>query len=159
MKNLILNATILVLGILVAMLLTKLDFVFGIPSFQSNLAMLIGGLILAGGLFLRFWAVSLFHTRNMRVIALGKPQPLLLKTGPYTFSRNPLYVGIGSICLGLGLIFGSISATIFAALVFVGWDLYVRLFEEKILEKAFGAEYELYKNEVPRWFKIGFIKI
>ena len=159
MKNLLLNGIILILGVVVAILLTKLDAELGIVSFRSSLSMLIGGTILLSGLSLRFWAVSLFHNRNMRVIAIGRPQPFLLKVGPYTFSRNPLYLGIGSIALGFGLIFGSISATIFAILVFIGWDLYIRLFEEKILERVFGAEYILYKNEVPRWLKIGFIKI
>jgi protein-S-isoprenylcysteine O-methyltransferase Ste14 len=49
-------------------------------------------LLLALGFLLRVWATVYFYRHSMRVISL-EPQTALITSGPYRFSRNPLYLG------------------------------------------------------------------
>lgn len=52
---------------------------------------------------------------------------------------------------GAAILFGSISGLILSILIFIGWDLLVRLREEKQLEQHFGEEYLKYKKATRRW--------
>lgn len=158
LRNAILNIGVVVLSIFICILLTKLDALIGARSFQSLLTMFLGAVFLLVGISLRFWATALFHQHDMRVLNLT-PQKTFLKEGPYRFSRNPLYVGIVSIFFGAALFFGSPSAIVAAVLNFFFWDIALRKFEEKDLEHVFGATYAEYKKAVPRWIRIGPIKI
>ena len=157
LKNAVLNIGVVVLSILICILLTRLDALTGAGNFQSMLTTLFGSAFLLVGLYLRFWATFLFHQNSMRVINLT-PQKTLLTTGPYRFSRNPLYVGIVSIFFGVALFFGSPSAIVAAVLNFFAWNFTARI-EEKELEYVFGVAYVEYKKEVPRWIRIGSIRI
>lgn len=157
-KNAILNIGVVLLSIFICILLTKLDILIGAKSFQSLLTVLFGVAFLLVGVFLRFWATSLFHGHDMRVLNLT-PQKTPLTEGPYRFSRNPLYVGIVSIFLGVALFFGSPSAIVATVLNFFVWDFMLRKYEEKDLERVFGATYAEYKKAVPRWIHLGLIKI
>ncbi len=105
-----------------------------------------GGLVLLfAGMALRIWAQSYIHHRLKL--------PLELTTGgPYQLVRNPLYVGNALVCA---------SATFFAMLpwlapfiliwCFAVYSLVVR-YEEGWLRELYGAPYERYLKEVPRWF-------
>jgi protein-S-isoprenylcysteine O-methyltransferase Ste14 len=76
---------------------------------------------------------------------------VLLQSGPFRLSRNPLYVGLVALDAGLALLAGSVWALLFvpvgiAALV---WGA-IRP-EERYLAGKFGAEYEAYRARVRRW--------
>lgn len=135
------------------LIVKKLDSLLGIKDFYSAPSVIVGIFILTIGFILRIRASFIFYQNNLKVISL-RPQQTFVKSGPYKFSRNPLYLGIIGIILGLALLFGSPNGVIFSFLVFLSWDLYARLFEEKTLERKFGEDYLQYKQEVPRW--IGF---
>lgn len=88
----------------------------------------------------------------------GTPAPIappkrLVVTGFYRYVRNPMYVGFFAGWLGLWVVFGSANkATIAVAAVFVLCVvLFVLLYEEPILRKMFGADYEEYCRNVRRW--------
>jgi len=88
----------------------------------------------------------------------GTPAPFvppqkLVVVGFYRYVRNPMYVGFFAGWIGLWIIFGraSLPAIIVAALVIVGVALFVRVYEEPTLRRLFGAAYELYCRNVPRW--------
>ncbi len=76
----------------------------------------------------------------------------LIRSGPYSMVRNPMYLGI--ILIGLGTVFFILelwAAAIFAVLfILCYWQLFVK--EEKILQEAFGSQYSEYKKRVPRIF-------
>ena len=88
----------------------------------------------------------------------GTPVPIappkrLVVVGPYRYVRNPMYLGFFIGWIGLWVVFGRanpITVTT-AAAVIVGVALFVRLYEEPRLRKAFGAAYEEYRSNVPRW--------
>ena len=88
----------------------------------------------------------------------GTPAPVapptrLVVVGFYRHVRNPMYVGFFVGWVGLWMVFGraNLRAIAVAAVVVVGAALFVRLYEEPTLRRMFGAEYEEYCRNVPRW--------
>jgi len=88
----------------------------------------------------------------------GTPAPMappqrLVVVGFYRYVRNPMYVGFASGWIGLWIIFGHANPWAIAAVaaVAVGVYLFVRLYEEPTLRGKFGADYEEYCRNVPRW--------
>jgi protein-S-isoprenylcysteine O-methyltransferase Ste14 len=86
----------------------------------------------------------------MRVIATV-PQGTLLTSGPYRYSRNPLYLG-GNVFIffGTGVLLGSPIAVAITALHLPFMNLFIHR-EERQLEKRFGAEWLRYRHSVRRW--------
>lgn len=87
---------------------------------------------------------------------VGTPAPFappknLVVSGFYSFVRNPIYVGIGAAITGQGLLLGQPKLFGLAALGAVPVVAFVRLYEEPTLARKFGAEYESYRANVPRW--------
>ena len=88
----------------------------------------------------------------------GTPAPVappkrLVVVGFYRHVRNPMYVGFAAGWIGLWVVFGHASpaAIIIAATVAVGMHLFVVFYEEPVLRKKFGLEYEEYCRNVCRW--------
>jgi protein-S-isoprenylcysteine O-methyltransferase Ste14 len=86
----------------------------------------------------------------MRVISL-EPQATLITSGPYRFSRNPLYLG-GNVFIFFGAapLLGSPTALVVTALHIPLMDRFIRR-EEEQLERNFGDEWRSYKRRVRRW--------
>ena len=88
----------------------------------------------------------------------GTPAPFappqrLVVVGFYRYVRNPMYVGFIVGWVGLWVIFGRASRTalIVALVAVVGVALFVKFYEEPTLRGKFGADYEEYCRNVPRW--------
>ena len=150
LKSILHNIGVVIVGLGIALLGTKVDSFLGIGDFRSTLTAIPGGLLIAGGFLIRVWATYYFYMHRMRVIALS-PQQALLTSGPYRFSRNPLYLG-GNVFvfLGAALLLGSLTALLFTVLHLPLMDLFIRR-EEKQLEQTFGEEWLRYKDQVRRW--------
>ena len=104
-------------------------------------ALLIGGSISLLGLALRGWAAG--HIRKNAELATS---------GPYAFTRNPLY--LGSFLLGLGFTIASgrlVLGLLFAAL-FLGIYLPVMRVEASTMAELFGEKFEKYGRSVPLFF-------
>ena len=104
-------------------------------------ALLVGASISLLGLAIRAWAAG--HIRKNAQLAIS---------GPYAFTRNPLY--FGSFLLGLGFTIASGRwwlALVFAAL-FLGIYLPVMRVEAKTMAEMFGEQYQAYKAAVPMFF-------
>jgi protein-S-isoprenylcysteine O-methyltransferase Ste14 len=105
------------------------------------LSLAVGGAISILGLAIRAWASG--HIRKNDALATS---------GPYAYSRNPLY--LGSFLLGLGFTIGSgwwPLGIAFAAL-FLGIYFPVMRVESATLAEIFGAAYRRYASEVPLFF-------
>jgi protein-S-isoprenylcysteine O-methyltransferase Ste14 len=150
LKSILHNIGVVAVGLGIALLGTKVDSLLGIGDFRSTLTAIPGGLLIAGGFLIRVWATYYFYMHRMKVIALG-PQQALVTSGPFRFSRNPLYLG-GNVFIffGAALLLGSLTALLFTALHLPLMDLFIRR-EEKQLEQAFGEGWLRYKNQVRRW--------
>lgn len=105
------------------------------------LTLLVGGVISLIGLAIRAWAAG--HIRKNETLA---------RSGPYAFTRNPLY--LGSFILGLGFTIGAgrwVLAIVFVAL-FLGIYLPVMRVESRTMAEMFGDEYRQYALHVPLFF-------
>jgi protein-S-isoprenylcysteine O-methyltransferase Ste14 len=78
------------------------------------------------------------------------PKELVVK-GIYRFVRNPMYVGVSLILLGEALLFGAPALLLYAAVVGVGFHLFVVFYEEPTLGRRFGESYQRYCARTPRW--------
>ncbi len=102
------------------------------------LTLLVGGLVAILGLILRAWSAG--HIRKNAALATS---------GPYAYTRNPLY--LGSFILGLGFTIASarpLLGLLFAAL-FLGIYLPVMRVEAETLVGIFGDDYRRYARAVP----------
>ncbi|MGD8385312.1 MAG: isoprenylcysteine carboxylmethyltransferase family protein, partial [Lysobacterales bacterium] len=79
------------------------------------------------------------------------PATTLVTGGLYRYTRNPMYLGMTLMLLGMALLLGSVTALApvagFARVIHKRFVLP----EEAFLEKAFGQAYLDYKLRVRRW--------
>lgn len=87
---------------------------------------------------------------------LGTPAPLyptkrLIVSGLYRYTRNPMYLSVAAVIFGQALLLGSGALLIWAVIVCLGFDLFVRLYEEPTLRRSYGVQFATYCASVPRW--------
>ncbi len=92
------------------------------------------------GEILRTWASGYIHKDEV-----------LARDGPYSFVRNPLYLGSFFVGLGISITGGWLWVVIFIIFFLVVYTNLI-LYEEEKLEKIFGNEFNEYKKSVPRLF-------
>ena len=109
------------------------------------------GVMLIGlGLILMFWAVALFRLAGTTPNPT-KPTTAFVVRGPFRFTRNPMYLGLTLLCIGVGLEADAIWVVLLAILAAVAVQVLVIAKEEPYLERKFGADYRAYRERVGRW--------
>lgn len=128
---------------------TRLDFAIhgaGPGLLQTSL-----GAALAGcGLLLMFWGMATFIRARTAVIP-RHPARALVAHGPYRFSRNPMYVGLSALYVGLALLINWAWPLVTLPIVLIVLTTAVIRREERYLRRAFGDDYEAYCRRVRRW--------
>ena len=119
----------------------------GISRILALCFFVIGGLIYA-------WCLWDFAT-----FGRGTPAPIdapkkLVVRGLYRYSRNPMYLGVLTVITGWALFFLSANVLLYALIMTVSFNLFVRFYEEPHLRNLFGSEYDEYSKRVDRWFSI-----
>ncbi|TFG74771.1 MAG: isoprenylcysteine carboxylmethyltransferase family protein [Thermodesulfobacteriales bacterium] len=74
-----------------------------------------------------------------------------ITSGPFKISRNPIYLGMTIILIGVETVLGSLSPYIFPVIFVVIINILIIPVEEKDLENKFGEKYLEYKTKVRRW--------
>jgi protein-S-isoprenylcysteine O-methyltransferase Ste14 len=98
----------------------------------------------------------LWTALDFAIYGKGTPAPIdmpkvLVVHGLYRFTRNPMYISVLCVLLGESLLFYSKALLGYAAIVTVGFNIFVLIQEEPTLRRKMGPAYENYCNEVPRW--------
>jgi protein-S-isoprenylcysteine O-methyltransferase Ste14 len=107
-------------------------------SRPESLILLIGGVVAVTGLLIRAWASG--HIRKNAELAVS---------GPYSFTRNPLYFGSFLLVVGFGIAAGVWWLGVLFALLFLAIYLPVMRAESQELRQIFGESYEKYAQTVP----------
>jgi protein-S-isoprenylcysteine O-methyltransferase Ste14 len=109
-----------------------------------------GAAMLAAGCALNVWALIERRRRTSGRFQLEQPTSLVT-TGPYAFSRHPMYLGWWLIHAGAGVLRGSVwvAATVPVAVLLEHFGGSVA--EERGLRRRFGGEYARYAERVPRY--------
>jgi len=126
-----------------------LHFVWPMP-FVPSLAKPFGALIaiLAATLFI--WSIRTFRSAGTPVPG-NRPTTVIVKVGPYRFSRNPIYLAFSLLQAGiaLGVNDAWVLITLLPAISVMSFVVIPR--EERYLEARFAEEYSKYKANVRRW--------
>jgi protein-S-isoprenylcysteine O-methyltransferase Ste14 len=117
-----------------------------LPVRSSGAAVIAIGLIALVECFVRF-----VH-KGHGTPAPPMPTATLVVSGLYCHVRNPMYLGVFAIVAGQGLLFGDPWTLLYAACLWIGFTVFVQMYEEPTLRRTWGTQYYLYCANVPRWW-------
>ena len=120
-----------------------------LPFLPRMLALPLGASLVVAAIGLFAYSVALFRAAGTPVPA-RKPTTSIVRTGPYRFSRNPIYLAFSLLQLGIAIWANSLwlLATLVGAVALIHYVVIQR--EEQYLERRFGAQYLDYKHSVRR---------
>jgi protein-S-isoprenylcysteine O-methyltransferase Ste14 len=136
----------------VLLLALAFDWLVSGPGFDlpNTGRMVAGGVLCLGGLALILAAGKRFSDAGTN-IQTRKPSTALVTTGIYRYSRNPIYLGMTLIYVGLSLFADSLLALAWLPLALIIIYNGVIRREERYLERKFGEDYRAYRGRVRRW--------
>lgn len=127
-----------------------LHILFPVIQIINQPITLLGWLFIIAGSAINIWADQLFKKNETTVKPDEKPIKLI-DYGIFNFSRNPMYLGMAGILLGVGIFLGSMTSFAGAILFVIAIAVYFIPDEEKTMREAFGEDYNNYKAKVRRW--------
>lgn len=127
-----------------------LHFIFPIKQIISYPYTLIGILMIILGSVLNICAWQLFMKNKTTQNPFKNPNKFVRK-GIYRITRNPMYLGMTFILLGISIILGSLIAFLSPILFFIIMQKLFIPLEEKNMKEKFGKKYSEYKKQVRRW--------
>jgi protein-S-isoprenylcysteine O-methyltransferase Ste14 len=110
----------------------------------------LGVLCAAAGIWLAGWGYAKLH-RCRTALLSSSPTTHLVTSGPYRFTRNPVYLGYTLAMIGTGLLAGNLWTAAIAALTAVLTHAWIIRSEEKHLLARFGFEFECYCRRTRAW--------
>ncbi|MDH7515876.1 MAG: isoprenylcysteine carboxylmethyltransferase family protein [Bacteroidota bacterium] len=115
------------------------------------LSLIIGFVIALSGELLRSWGV--FHVGSETRVTDSVGASRLVTSGPFAYTRNPLYIGNMLIYIGIGIMSFALFPwlQIFALAYFIVQYSFIVRDEERFLFERFGEEYAQYRRNVPRF--------
>ncbi len=110
----------------------------------------LGVTVFGVALALVAWAIVTM-TRAGSNVPTNRPTTTIVESGPYRFTRNPIYLGMFLGLIGLAIAFD----TLWLPMMLVPFAIVIRYGvvarEEAYLERKFGADYRGYRSRVRRW--------
>lgn len=127
-----------------------------LPIFYAA-AVFLGAACIVIGLFWITWAYSYLHFvgKGIPLELFGyalHPTRILVTTGPYAYTRNPMLLGELFLLLAIALLQPSMSGLLLIPVIGLVLLGYLKLFEEPTLRKRFNGDYEGYRRNVPLLF-------
>jgi protein-S-isoprenylcysteine O-methyltransferase Ste14 len=112
---------------------------------------ILGVLLMAAALPVLLESFARFALQGLGTPAPVFPTQHLIVKGFYRYLRNPMYVAVVSMVLGQGLLFGNVDLLVYGFGAWLVTFLFVLTYEEPTLRRNFGAQYDAYRANVPRW--------
>lgn len=144
--------TLAVPGIVAGVAPYLLDALFGVRGSVIGPLRYAGWIVITVGI-----AGYLRCARDFVTVGRGTPAPIdapqeLVIQGLYRWSRNPMYVSVLLVVFGQAIVLESLTVLAYGILLWAGFHVFVRWYEEPRLTRRFGSPYERYRAAVPRWF-------
>lgn len=111
-----------------------------------------GTILAAAGVALLAWCVREFYVAGSGTLAPWAPPKHLVVSGPYRYSRNPMYVAVLCTVAGWALGYRSTAIALYAVGLLVAFHLRILLHEEPFLARTHGDAWRRYAAGVARWF-------
>ena len=123
------------------------------PIVESRSAFLtgVGVVLVACAACLGVVAVATFRRAGTTILPALRPTTEIVATGPYRFTRNPMYLGMAVAYVGASLALNNAWALAASPVIIAAVDHFVIRREEHYLSRKFGASYAAYKRAVRRW--------
>ena len=125
-------------------------FVFSIPILPEPFALILGIVCMLVGPLLALPALFAMRAAGTHVNP-AKPALLIVRGGPYRFTRNPMYLALCLVQAGIGFLLNDWITLLFVVPLALILHFGVILPEEKYLEAKFGEQYLALKRKVRRW--------
>lgn len=123
------------------------------PSPVLALPLRLSGVLLVGaGLGALVGAFAQFVREGRGTPAPIAPTDRLVVGGLYRYVRNPMYVAVLSIIAGQVLAFWNFKLLLYGAAATTAMVTFVRLYEEPVLRRRYGLQYDIYRRHVPGWW-------
>jgi protein-S-isoprenylcysteine O-methyltransferase Ste14 len=103
------------------------------------------------GLALSVWAQQTFRRHHAQILPWSDVHSALVESGPFRYSRNPMYLGALGIGVGAALLAGTWLMWLVPVVLFVLQNFVIIPFEEHSMEHTFGDGYRAYRARVRRW--------
>ena len=97
------------------------------------------------------WAFAQFVLDGLGTPAPPAPTERLVVRGFYRYVRNPMYLAVLSVIAGQALVFSRPVLLAYAAVVGIAFGAFTRWYEQPVLARRYGAQYEDYRQDVPGW--------
>ena len=135
--------------ILLASIVLQIILLFSFPI-SVDLSSLLGLIFIFSGISLVFVSFRFMRKMKTTFIPDGTPE-VLISSGPFKFSRNPIYLGMLTILVGVAFLMSSLSAIIIAFVFGIIINFTWIAHEEKKLHELFSEDWENYSSKVRRW--------
>jgi protein-S-isoprenylcysteine O-methyltransferase Ste14 len=120
------------------------------PAFIYTSSMGLSLVFFTVGIFFIAWAIRFFRVNKTTVMPFETPKQFI-KEGPFRYTRNPIYLGMFLMLVGIYVMLGNVANVILLALFVSIMNRLIIVGEEKTLEREFGDKYVEYKASVGRW--------
>jgi len=127
-----------------------LDFFWPVPLVPMEIRIYAGGFIILISFVPAIWMMRLFIKARTN-LDVRKPTHKIVTSGPFRWTRNPAYLSLSLLVLGIAIVADSIWVLLLLVVVMIVTHYKVILREEAYLEQKFGVEYLEYKASVRRW--------
>jgi protein-S-isoprenylcysteine O-methyltransferase Ste14 len=108
-------------------------------------------LLIAAGIFLAAWGRSTFAAAGTEIIPASATNKKLVTSGPFRFTRNPMYLGVSVLTLGIACYAGTLPFFAIPILLFLLCNFVFIPFEEAKMQRQFSGQYTDYLRRVRRW--------
>ena len=124
----------------------------GRRDFDGGTVMIVAGsLLIAIGLIGLVRSFVRFAIEGQATPAPLTPACKLIVGGLYRHVRNPMYVSVLAVIVGEALLSGQAELFVYAAVVWLGFHLFIVLYEEPAMRHGFPGDYAVYSAAVRRW--------
>src|SRR6185436_3901255 len=111
----------------------------------------LGVALILIGLAIAFWAVGLFRREGTEINPTSETNKKLVVTGPFRFTRNPMYLALVLFSLGIAFCVGSLPMFVVPLAVFATANFVHIPFEEAKMRRQFGPSFDDYSRRTRRW--------
>lgn len=127
-----------------------LDRRWRLPIATGPLTTIAGALLIVGGIALSIVSLDRFRRSATSIVPI-RPAGALVLSGPYHYTRNPMYVSLALLTIAAGLFRGTWWPIVLLVPTLAIVQQFIILPEERYLRRRFGTEYDAYTSRVRRW--------
>jgi protein-S-isoprenylcysteine O-methyltransferase Ste14 len=125
-------------------------FIFPVRVIRYPVSLLIGVALAVLSMSVAMWARRVMRAAGTNVRP-DRPALTVVRSGPYRFTRNPMYLSLCLLQLAIGFFLDGWVPRLFAGILALVLHFGVILREESYLQRKFGEQYLSFKRQVRRW--------